>query len=178
MIDWDALLKFWAVVGPLLAAGISAVWSRRNAVQDRDFEQQRDNSRLSAESSLQDTQHKRSLKLENYKELKAALASYMTNTKDMVSRRSEHLTAPSPETKEVANLAYERWNHSFQLVALLGDQEITDMAINLWNAALAVPQSYNTASTPDYEVKIETFKNSGAAFLKKARALLGECRPE
>ena len=168
-IDWDALLKVRAVIGPLLAAGASAVWSRRNQTQDRTYESTREVEQRTHATSERELQHRHALRTDNYKELKAALANFMVSTNDFMSRQCEWITTPNSDTKAGSLAAIEKFNHHFQLVMLLGEPSTADLAAEVWNTAFAAARSYNMPMDAAQQKLVGAYKSAKLKFTSKAR---------
>jgi hypothetical protein len=153
-IDWNAFFRIWAVVGPLLAAGASALWARRNQVQDRNYETSRDSVRFERDIQSKEAEHEMQLRTESYKEIKGALANFMASTNDYVTKAGINLTTPTVENAQASVAAQEKWNYNCQLVMLLGDQELSDLAVHVWNIGLSVPRSYKLPADDEHTKKL------------------------
>jgi hypothetical protein len=171
-MDWDSALKVWAVVGPLLAAGASAAWSHYVRVSDRSHEKELEKERAARASLSERISHLRAYKSARHAELKAALADFMSSSREFVRKQSESLSRPTPENVGAATQANDKFSYSCQLVILLGDQELADAAVTLWNAALVVPRSYSTLSDDAYQETLSVYRNAGAAFNASAKRFL------
>jgi hypothetical protein len=171
---FDTFLKVWAIVGPLLAAVASALWSRHIQIGDREFERTRDIERGEREQTLKRQEHTDTIQKEKYSEAKSGLADFMASSHEYVRKQSDYLTNPLPERYQAATAANDKFVYSCQIVTLLGSDAVASAAINLWNATLAIPKSYNVAQTPDYEDKLRVYRNSRAVFNETARAYLAE----
>ena len=168
-IDGDALLKIWAVIGPLLAAGASAVWSRRNQVQDRSYESTREIEQRTHTTSERVVEHRRALQAENYKELKTALANFMVSANDFISRQCEWLTTPNADTKAASLAAIEKFNYHCQLVTLLGQPATADLAIEVWNTAFTAAKSYDAPMDATHQKAVDAYRSVKLKFLTHAR---------
>jgi hypothetical protein len=168
-IDMDLLLKIWAVLGPLIAGGASAVWSRRNQIQDREYLENREKIAHENAISEQEKAHKLSLLAENSAELKTAIANFMASANEYVTRQSECLTSPTSEAKLSVRDAFEKFNYNCQIVTLLANEKTANLVTEVWNASLAAPKSYNKPMDEEHLAKLEQFKNAKLSFSQAAR---------
>lgn len=169
---WDYILRVWAVAGPLLAGSISAVWSRRNQIQDRDYQYSRqlekdnrlaeENSRIRAEEA----------KRKKYDELRDACLEFMASSHEYVRKKSEYMTSPTPELQDHAREANDRFTNSSQKIILLGNSELSEATIALWNATLTIPKSYNTPIDKVYQGTLDSYQSVRAAFNFSAKQQL------
>ena len=185
----STLLKVWAVLGPLLAGAASAVWSRRNRLQDREYEnslkiENRDHEHslelelLARSDTTKNTEHLRTLQAEKYNEIKCAIADFMGSSSEYVRKQSDYWTDQTPDKHQAASQANDKFVYSCQLVILLGDELLAEAAIALSNAALAIPKSYNTPITSEYEQKLVMYRNARTEFTNQARKYLSSVRLE
>lgn len=149
-VDWDVALKIWAVVGPLLAAGASAIWSRRNQLQDRehDLEQQR----ISRAQALEDRdlEHKRNTLSSRKSELRIALAQFVAAANDYIHLWQKNSTAiVSAESRRLELDASARLNANYQTVSFLGTEELVSLAKKVLNLATDLP--YKVPDLPEPE---------------------------
>lgn len=171
-MDWDTLIKVWAVLGPLFVAAVSAYWSRRVQLKDREHEHSRELERLERADAAKQFDYSRSVQHERHNELKQALADFMASSHEYVRKQSEYWTDPVPDKHEAASLANDKFIHSCQIVTLLGDTELAESATALWNATIALPKSYNTPIDKAYEEKLAVYRAARASFNEQARAYL------
>jgi tRNA nucleotidyltransferase/poly(A) polymerase len=170
----DTLLKIWAVLGPLLAAAASAIWLRYVQTADREFEHSGEQERAVRERERRYEEHNRQLRVQKYNEVKAGLADFMASSHEYVRKQSEYITTPLPERHQSASSANDKFVYSFQIVTLLGNSAIASNALDLWNATLVVPKSYNLPIDAQYEEKLRVYRNVRAVFNDAARAYLQE----
>lgn len=166
---WDYLLRIWAVVGPLFAAGISAIWSRRNQVQDRLYQASQEaekdrkisdeNKRIRAEEARQ----------QKYLQLREACIEFMASSHEYVRKQSEYLTQLTPELQQYASEANDRFITSNQKLILLGDAQLTEASIAFWNATIAIPKSYRIEADAAYQAKLATYQTSRTEFNQAAK---------
>lgn len=171
-LDWDTFFRVWAVAGPLLAAGVSAWWARRNQVYDRDYEHKLELNRLDRADAARNLDHKRAVQAERYNEIKSAIATFMSSSHEFVRKQSDYWTDPTPEKHQAATLANDKFTYSQQTVILLGDEALAGKAIDLWNATLEIPKSYKTPADAEYEGKIAVYRMARMEFNENARTYL------
>lgn len=171
-MNWDTFFRVWAVLGPLLAAAASAVWSRRVQVQDREHEHSRDVERLDRTDAAKKVDHLRTVRLEKYNETKGAIADFMASSHEYVRKQSDYMTDPIPNKHQSASLANDKFVYSCQLVMLLGDEQLSGSATALWNATITIPKSYSTPIDQSYEQKLAIYRSVRVAFNEQARNYL------
>ena len=140
VVDWDVALKIWAVLGPLIAGGASAVWARRNQLQDRkhDLDQQR----IVREQSLEDREieYRRNTLASRKTELRGALAQFVAASNDYIVLCQNNATLHgNAETKRLELEASARLNANYQTVSILGTDELTKLAKKILNSATDFP---------------------------------------
>jgi len=173
----DTYLKIWAVIGPLLAAGISALWSRTTQIKDRDFNIKQEIEKEKRQESLKWQEKNEALRKEKYDEIKMGLASFMTSSHEYVRKQSEYITDPSQEKHKAASEANDKFVYSCQIVILLGGDDLANSATQFWNATLAIPKSYNIPIDTEYEGKLKVYKEARMLFNKQARIFLDSVLP-
>lgn len=171
-MDLDTFIKVWAVLGPLLAAAASAVWSRRIQLNDRENEHSRELERMVHADAAKRVDYARSVQHERHNELKQALADFMASSHEYVRKQSEYWTDPVPDKHKAASHANDKFIYSCQIVTLLGNAELTESATTLWNATIALPKSYNTPMDKAYEEKLAVCRAARSSFNEQARAYL------
>lgn len=170
----DAFLKIWAVIGPLIAAVASTMWSRHIQTSDREFELVRDKDREVKERYARDQEYERQIRMQKHDEVKVALADFMASSHEYVRKQSEYLTNPLLDRHQSATAANDKFVYSHQIVTLLGNDALVGKALEFWNATLTIPKSYNTPLTDDYEEKLRVYRSSRAEFNDVARSYLAE----
>ena len=173
----DTYLKIWAVVGPLLAAGASALWARMTQVKDRDFNVQQELDKEKRQELLKRQEKHETLRKEKYDEIKVGLASFMTSSHEYVRKQSLYVTDPSPEKLKAASEANDKFIYSCQIVILLGDDKLANSAVQFWNATLAIPKSYSIAIDDEYESKLKVYREARMLFNQQARNYLNSILP-
>jgi len=170
---YDIFFRIWAVVGPLLAAAVSAWWSRRIHIQDRDYQRQQELDRESRQASKEHQEQLIAQRKEKYNEVKAALVDYMASSQDFLAKVTESIAFPSTETRQALSIAREKFSISQQIVILLGNNALVSSSIELWNAVNNMPiYSPNTPLQEDYAEKVENHQNVRAIFIQQAREFL------
>ncbi|EGR4195834.1 hypothetical protein [Vibrio cholerae] len=172
LTSWDYILRIWAVAGPLLAAGVSAIWSRRNQVQDRIYQaaQEAEKDRKLSEETKRIRAEE--AKRNKYVQLQDACIEFMASSHEYVRKQSEYLTHLTPELQQYASEANDRFTNSNQKLILLGDAELTEASIAFWNATIAIPISYHIAIDEAYQAKLVTYQTSRTEFNQAAKGQL------
>ena len=173
-MDWGIALKIWAVVGPLIAGGASAIWSRRNQLQDRehDLEQQR----IAREQSLQDrnSEYKRATIGSRKAELRTAIAQFVAAANDYISLCQTNSTVSrSVETKRLELEASARLNANYQTVTILGTDEISTLAKTVLNSAVDFPSKALGLAGEEQEKYRNTYLLAKRDLSSAARKLFG-----
>ena len=170
---WDYVLRVWAVAGPLLAGAVSAIWSRRNQVQDRNYQ----NKLQSKKEEKQAEENKRirseDARLMKHAELKDACIEFMASSHEYVRKQSEFCTHPSSALQDHAREANDRFVLSNQKVILLGNEELLTASITFWNATIAIPKSYSVPADEEYNTKLRTYQTARSGFNLAAKSQLG-----
>lgn len=169
---FDIFLKVWAIVGPLIAAVASALWSRYIQNGDRNWEHTRDKVRQDREREARIQEHNNTIRKEKYAEVKSGLADFLTSSNEYVRKMSDYMTNPLPERHQAATAANDKFAYSCQIVKLLGNDQISNAATAFWNATFAIPISYSAPQPQDYEEKLHVFRNAQSAFTELAREFL------
>jgi len=173
----EILLGTWAVVGPLIAAAASAVWSRFTQVRDREFHLKSENERQLNEDKRESTLHLRTMRKEKYEETKSAIAELLGASHEYVRKQSMWLSNNSPESLKAASDSNDRFIYSSQNVILLVDDDLADTAISLWNATIAIPIPYNKPHPDNYDELISTYRKTRSKFISGAREFLKKIEP-
>lgn len=175
---WDYVLRVWAVAGPLLAGAVSAIWSRRNQVQDRDYQNilQSDREEKQAEESKRIRAEESRRK--KYDELKDACIEFMTSSYEYVRKQSEYLTEKTSEIHDHAREANDRFINGNQKVILLGNEELSRVSITFWNTTIAIPKSYKIPINEEYTTNLDAYKSARTKFNSAAKCQLEELEKE
>ena len=176
--NWDIFFRVWAVAGPLLAASASQIWSRRIQVQDRNYETTCKNNEKKQEEEKEKQNLINKISENKYNEIKASYIQFMSSTHQYVRKQAEYLTNPATlGRQEAATEANDLLIKSQQEIILLGTHEVSNAAIDFGNKCISVPKSYKTPITPDYETKLQEYKDSRAKFSLLAKQHLDELLP-
>lgn len=165
----DVTLKLWAVAGPLLTAGISTWWARRNQVNDRDFIKSSENEQQILKKAEKAEEQRQQLNREKYTELKMAIATFMGATYEYVRRQTDLHNDPKHGTLEAAANANDKFIYSCQLVVVLGDESLADAALLLWDASLKIPRPVAEANSPQHQEDMKNYRLARTNFNKIAR---------
>ena len=164
LTTWDYILRVWAVLGPLIAGSASALWARRNVVNDREY---LDKKAIEKEKRVIEEQkliRQEIAKKEKYQELKDACVEFMTSSHYYVRKQSEYLTNSTPELHDHAREANDQFTSSNQRLVLLGNDELSAESITFWNATIATPKSYKIGMSDDYNKKLAEYQSSRTKF--------------
>ncbi len=165
--DWDTFVKAWALVGPILTAATAQIWTRRSALQDREFERSQEESRERRAAESNRLEWERDVGLREKAEKKDAYAAFMSSTHEYVRKQSEAID--NVNRAAAASEANDDMVRSCQLVVLLGPAHVAEAAIDFWNCTLEVPKSFNVPSTSDDETKQAAYRAARAKFNQAAR---------
>lgn len=172
MAELTTLTTAWAVFGPLGTAAISAWWLRRNQVKDREHEHALELQRLDRADAAKKLDHQRAVRAERYSEIKDALATFMAGSLEFIRKTSQWMAEPTEDNRQAASQTNDTFGYNFQVVTLLGDEQLSEAAQVLWNETLGVPRSYKNPMDAAYIQKIEACKQARAEFNKHARRYL------
>lgn len=203
--DWDQFLRIWAILGPLAVAAVSALWARRTKSQDRKTDKLNEDERLERERArdkerselehahelerLEQAQRTRLLENKNekrnerYNEAKEALVNFMANSQEYTIKQTAYLGNKvqelKQELKQAATLVNDKYNYSYQLVNLIGNEAVRSEAMNLWNASIELPTLSATAKVgePEYEKALAKYKTAKSEFSEVARKYLCSLDP-
>ena len=173
-MDWGIALKIWAVVGPLIAGGASAIWSRRNQLQDREHDSEQ--QRIAREQSLQDrnSEYRRSTIGSRKVELRTAIAQFVAAANDYISLCQTNSTpSRSGDTKRLELEASARLNANYQTVSILGTDEISKLAKVVLNSAVDFPSKALSLSGDEQEKYRDTYLLAKRDLSSAARKLFG-----
>ena len=173
-IDWDIALKIWAVVGPLIAGGASAVWARRNQLQDRkhDLDQQK----IARDQSLQDREieFKRNTLSSRRTELRSAIAQFVAASNDYISLCQNNATIHgNADTKRLELETLARLNANYQTVSILGTAEIASLAKDVLNIATDFPHVVPRLSEAERAANRDKYLTAKKNLSTAARKLFG-----
>ena len=170
----DSLLKLWAVIGPLLAAAASAVWSRHTLKQDRQYDDAREKETLARDLASQDRAYLR-LKAENQaSDLKNAITDFLSSTHEYVRKESLSRTNSTPESIAISVSAYDRLSSAGQAVIVLADDELEEATTEFWNATSEAPRSYTNPADDPYIAAITRYRKARHEFTRQAKRYLLE----
>lgn len=168
----NTVLQIWAVVGPLIAAAASAIWSRHNQIQDREYENDKDIRKEELEKEKYALDEIRERNKSHYEEVKQGLIEFMSSSHEYVSKRSDYLTNATQEDKIIAGEAYDKFIRSQQVVILLGDNNLANKSIAFWNATVSIPRSNSLSMDDTFKEKLETYRAARQEFTESAKIFL------
>lgn len=157
-----ALLSIWGGAGPLLGAGVSAWWTNRNRIADREWTQREDESRREREALA-------TARNSFYKGETAALERRRATFIEFYRGSYDFLwMAEGTKSIEAREKHRERFTNAFSVLMLLDQPAIGAEALAVWNACQEVAGNFPN-------VKPETFSKlhvARAAFAAKAHAIV------
>jgi len=174
VVDWDIVLRIWAVVGPLIAGAGSVVWSRRNQIQDRAYSERQ--QLLARQNALEEKERefKRSLLTSQKTELRLAISQFVASTNHYLEICQIHHQRGRSENADGEQLdALSKLGGYYQVVNLLGTDQLASLAKRVMNLATDYP--INIVDKPQ-EQKDEHHKSYLAAkqsLANEGRRLLG-----
>lgn len=199
--NWDNFLRIWAILGPLIVAAVSAVWSRRTKIKDREFEKSLEMQRIERERSRETErlEYDRSREIERfeqinttkkldfkaakqderYNEAKDACVNFMANSQDYVLKHSDFLTNKTPDLKQASILANEKHNFSYQLVQIIGNDDIKNAASSLMNSSLELLTTYSAIprNQEKYDNALKAYQAAKSTFSTCSRKYLSDLDP-
>ncbi len=75
---FDQFLRIWAIIGPMLAACVAAWWNRKNEIDNREFNQRRENDNEKRRIAQQNAEKIINLKKNETSELKKSILSFVS----------------------------------------------------------------------------------------------------
>jgi len=139
-VNWDIVLKIWAVVGPLIAGGASAVWARRNQLQDRKYDV--DQHKTTRDQLLQDREldFKFQSIASRRTELRLALTQFVAASNDYITICQNNATIhANADTKRLELETLARLNLNYLTVSIIGTADIALLAVDVLNIATDFP---------------------------------------
>ena len=173
-MDWDIALKIWAVVGPLTAAAASAVWSRRNQIQDRAYEGEQ--QALSRQYAVEDKERefKRSLLTSQKTELRLALSQFVAAANYYLEICQIHYQRGRDEKTESDQLeALAKLGGYYQIVNILGTEKLASLAKRVHNLATDYPINIVQQQEVHIEGHLQAYLQAKMELAKESRKLLG-----
>ena len=171
--NWDVFFRVWAIVGPLLAGGISQVWERRNKESDRMFKDEREKNKEEIALKMKEAETLTEKREQRVQEVKSCFLRFMSSSHEYVGKQSQHLTDLSKyDTRDKASDANDRFISSLQEVTLISPTVVEEAALTYFNATLKIPRPYNLPADDEYLANIATYQQTRATFNQLAKNLL------
>lgn len=187
----QTLLAVWAVLGPLIAAALSALWQRSTQLTDRAYHAGvTETERTHAEGQATIT-YKRAREQTAADAMRAQTELDRSNLLEVVSRllqttmvfidaRSDSMTPglASDATRTRAMKAYEEMTTAYNQAVLLGDADFADACTAVWNITFKMPINYEITTQTTYDEVCVSNRNARAALILKARVKATALRSE
>jgi hypothetical protein len=174
-MELDILVKVWAVIAPVSAALLSAWWSRRNQLQDRAYETERE-LRL-RQFSLQDREAERE-SVEREKRLdsiRLAYVKFIASSNEYALQASTDQILTEGVLSEKARESLMLMNESFHGLSILGGTKIHDAATDVLNLSLALGSRIDEIELIESREKFKLAKHN---LLLVISGTMGERAPE
>lgn len=191
----DVFLRVWAVAGPLVVGVIGAWWSRRNTLQDREHENEKQNKlwehqvelynhENEIKSSERAIEYKRELTRKKYESLQQACVELLSVSHEFVVKQSEYIVAlgyPSglaniqeiiAKAKDNASEARDKLTHNCQIVTLLGNEKVVATVTSFWNIIHEVPANFEKFNKEDYAAILIKYRQARIDLETEVRAQL------
>lgn len=170
-VEW---LKVWAVVGPLLTAAASAVWTRYVQRKDREDAVALDREKRDWDAVERSRQHSRDAALAQKAELRAAATRFFACCSTYSNRAGLWLLDAVPVTDAVVFESSEALTNAFSAVMMLADVDLQKKAIALSNATLRMSSVVQENATEEQEQIRDNFQRARLQFVASVRRALGD----
>lgn len=162
-VQVNAWLAAWGVIGPVLVAGISTWYNRRNQVDDRTFNTSTENARRTEERKIrfddaEIADYDRALTWR-----RNTLIEFLSASFDFVWKGS------GSQESEVRERHRERFTKAFATLSIL-DPAIATEACDLWEACIKI----NSVNVPEHAAAVEKLAEARGKFALKAHQLIAE----
>ena len=172
VFDFDTFLKVWAIVGPLLAAAVSAAWARHLQMNDRAHQDKKDEQRHERELLRAKYQAQTERQKIAYDDLKSAISAFLASSHQYALKQSEALSYPTDKNKSDASEALDQFIAHAQIIFLLGDDSLENATTEFWNLASKVPRAYDKGGTEEYEKILDDYKNARIKLTQEGKRVL------
>lgn len=78
--NWDIFFRIWAVVGTLLTTGLTAWWTRKIAIEDREHQYKLELKKFKKDFELKEDEYKKLLSEKLFNEGKSAIVNFSVET--------------------------------------------------------------------------------------------------
>ncbi len=160
---FDNFLKVWAIVGPVLAAVITAWWNRRNEVDNREYNRNREEEIENRKIKNQNLDKIIELKQKKREEIKRSLISFISLASEChnmnISNSLKNLT-DSRIVEEHSRRIQALSDLFHELFLLSPPKEVLDKALSLLNFISTTPfQNYqNHSLNQELSQKLSNYK--------------------
>ena len=173
-VDWDVALKIWAVLGPLVAGAASAIWSRRNQIQDREYEKEQQASIRKNDLEDKALEFKRTLITSQKNELRLAITQFVNAANFYIETCQAHHNRGKDEQTEKDQLAaLDKLGSHYQVVNILGTDDIASLAKRILNLATSFPLNIVQQERAKIDEHHRDYLAAKRDLAKESRKLLG-----
>ena len=172
-IDWDFVIKAWAVVGPLLTGAAGAMWARHVQKQDRVYEQsQRETARKNAIDDAQ-KEWARNTSDARRKELHALLSEFLAAAADFAD--DAILKFGSDDPKLALSLGKERgvMNRAALTAVLVSPASLAKKIAALSNSAVDILGVLIKNDQKELNDAVAKYSKCKEELIHEARQVLG-----
>lgn len=160
----NAFLTIWAGVGPLLSAGVSAWWSNRNRIADRNWSETREEDRRGREKLEEARKFLRDDRNRAINWRRGNFIDFFAGSYDFV------WIVQSEKSQETRELHRQKFTRAFGILMLLDMATIGNEAQAVWNACHVVVGAYpNTTLEQSQALTV-----ARSAFAAKAQEIIGQ----
>ena len=172
-INWDFVIKAWAVVGPLLTGAAGAMWARHVQKQDRVYEQtQRD---LARSNALEDSEKEwsRNTSDARRKELHSLVSDFLATASDFADEAI--LKFGSDDPRRGLSLGKERavMNRAALTAVLAAPAPLAKKIAELSNASVGLLEMLINNDQREMNEKVANFSLRKEELIVEARKFLG-----
>lgn len=168
----DTFLKIWAIAGPILVAGISAIWLRRTQLQDRAHElsQHQKARREALEDDLK--AFHREISESDKNELRNLAGQFLYRAGEFVDCHIQLcLREPPQGITQKCDSSREEFNKISHQFALIAPEELSKATIHMQNCAAEFLFAHKLDQEKINELG-EKYKAAKASFMNEAKKLL------
>lgn len=170
----EIFLQIWAILGPLLAAVVSALWSRRVQVQDRTYETEQ--RQIVRKNTLEDRalEFNRERTESDLKELRAAASDFLHLAGEFVDSCMERCSSDVPaDNSERCSSTRASLNRSAHHLVLIAPAELAEKTTNLHNCAADFLGLYLRADADSLHSAVAEYSDIKLSFISAAKSILG-----
>ena len=175
---FDIALRIWAVAGPVIVAAVSAWWSRKNKIEDREYEKRRDSERFERECRLKEEEGNKIASEKEYNFVLEKIVNFVAAETEFTRSVVEYKDYPVDHTNPEDSKFYQ----NRVMKAAKGS---TDLHNRLMELILVTNGKLDKYAEDFYSVSINAIKikvdsaeyiNTRLAFIAAARKYLSQYR--